>query len=138
MARGFTRREVCARLGVSEKSLYTWEKAGRIPRPRRDYRGWRTYSAADVAAIRRVLGPDEASRAPRAADALEGLTARNRLAGVVRSIRADGILSEVVLALGDGQEVVAVVTTASVRRLGLRAGAPATAVIKSTEVMLFR
>ena len=71
-------------------------------------------------------------------DALEGLTARNQLRGTDVSLRRDGILSEVILRLGDGQEIVSVVTSDSALRLGLAVGETATAVIKSTEVMLFR
>lgn len=129
-------------LGVSEKSLYTWEKAGKIPAPGRNYRGWRAYSPEQVAAIRAYLeaGPTEPTGASTTAETrrLTGLTARNQLTGTVTAVRADGVLSEVTLRLGDGQEIVSVVTTASVRRLGLAVGMEATAVIKATEVMLFR
>jgi len=54
----------------------------------------------------------------------------------VTSITSDGLLSEVVLRLSDGQEIVSVVTRSSVKRLGLRKGQGAMAVIKATEVML--
>lgn len=66
-----------------------------------------------------------------------GLTARNQIRGTVVSIATEGLLSEVVLRLADGQEIVAVVTRNSVKRLGLRKGQHALAVIKATEVMLF-
>jgi molybdate transport system regulatory protein len=54
----------------------------------------------------------------------------------VKSIRADGITAEVVLDVGHGMEIVSVITSDSVERLGLKVGEPATAVIKSTEVMI--
>jgi molybdopterin-binding protein len=56
----------------------------------------------------------------------------------VTSIKSDGLLSEVVLRLGDGQEIVSVVTRRSIERLGIKKGRVATAVMKSTEVMLFK
>jgi len=133
-----TRRQVCEALGVSEKTLYSWEKSGRVRPPPRDHRGWRSYGPRDVERIRRILGGPGAGRAGAAAPRAAGLSARNQLAGVVESIRPDGVLAEVVIRLPDGQEVVAVITTASVRRLGLAVGASATAVIKATEVMLLR
>ena len=136
----YTRTQACALLGVSPKSLYLWEEAGRIPRPRRSSRGWRTYGPRDLARIRKVLGreaPPRTDPAPRAAP-VSGLSARNQLRGNVVSVQKDGVLSEVVLRLGDGQEISAVITTRSVRRLGLRRGVAAAAVIKATEVMLFR
>jgi molybdopterin-binding protein len=133
----YTRPQVCALLGVSAKSLYLWEAAGKIPRPRRSRRGWRTYRPSDVEAIRRFLGrpPGEA---PATGAPVAGLSARNQLRGKVVSVRGDRVLSEVVLRLGDGQEISAVITTRSAARLGLRRGVEAVAVIKATEVMLFR
>jgi molybdate transport system regulatory protein len=56
----------------------------------------------------------------------------------VKSITADGVTAEVVIDLGNGQEIVAVITRGSVERLGLRVGEPAVAVIKATEVMVGR
>jgi molybdopterin-binding protein len=132
-----TRTQVCQLLGVSPKSLYLWERAGRIPEPRRDRRGWRTYTPAQVEALRRFLGrPEAVAAGPRRA--LEGLSARNQLQGTVVSVRGEGVLCEVVMRLGDGQEVISVITRRSAERLGLRRGVDVTAVIKSTEVMLFR
>ena len=137
-----TRREVCQSVGVSEKTLYTWERTGRVRPPARDHRGWRSYAPRDVDRIRRILGKESAPEAgpedrPRGRQ-LEGLSARNQLVGRVSRIRPDGVLSEVSIRLGGGQEIVSVITTRSVRRLGLAVGVKATAVIKSTEVMLFR
>ena len=135
-----TRTQVCQLLGIAPKSLYLWEQSGRIRPPRRDRRGWRQYSDADVKALRALLGRTDDDPAPRrsAKAALEGLSARNQLRGTVVAVRGGGVLSEVVLRLGDGQEITAVITRRSVEQLGLRRGREAVAVIKSTEVMLFR
>jgi molybdate transport system regulatory protein len=132
-----TRTQVCQLLGIAPKSLYLWERDGKIRRPRRDARGWRRYSDADVAALRARLGRGK-EKAPPRAQALDGLSARNQLRGTVVAVRGGGVLSEVVLRLGDGQEITAVITRRSVEQLGLRRGREAVAVIKSTEVMLFR
>jgi molybdate transport system regulatory protein len=137
-----TRTQLCQLLGVAPKSLYLWERDGKTPRPKRDRRGWRHYSAADVKAIRAFLGVgagDEGEpRARRGRRVLEGLSARNQLRGTVLRVKGDAVLCEVVVRLGDGQEVTAVITRRSAEQLGLRVGQPAVAVIKSTEVMLFR
>ena len=136
-----TRTAVCQLLGVSPKSLYLWERDGLIPAPKRDRRGWRTYAPRDVAALRKFLGAEPgAEPAPGRAKrgVLEGLSARNQIRGDVVAVRGDGVLCEVVLRLGDGQEITSVITRRSADRLGLRRGVEATAVIKSTEVMLFR
>jgi molybdopterin-binding protein len=135
-----TRTQVCQLLGVAPKSLYLWERDGKVPSPRRDRRGWRQYTDRDVKALRAFLGIGDDAPVPsrRGRRALEGLSARNQLRGTVIAVRGDGVLSEVVVRLGDGQEITSVITHRSVEQLGLRRGLDVVAVIKSTEVMLFR
>lgn len=136
-----TRTEVCRLLGVAPKSLYLWERAGKVTAPPRDRRGWRRYSDADVKALRSFLGADrEVPAAPgrRRAQPLDGLSARNQLRGTVVAVKGGGVLCEVVMRLGDGQEITSVITRRSVEHLGLRRGLDVVAVIKATEVMLFR
>jgi molybdopterin-binding protein len=137
-----TRTEVCQVLGVAPKSLYLWERDRKIPVPRRDRRGWRRYSEADLRAIRAFLGvgktPAVGGAGRREPGTLDGLSARNQLRGTVVTVRGDGVLCEVVLRLGDNQEITSVITQRSAERLGIRPGVPIVAIIKSTEVMLFR
>jgi len=136
-----TRTQVCQLLGVAPKSLYLWERDGKIPKPRRDHRGWRAYSDGDVKALRRFLGlaGDETAETPRRGRrVLEGLSARNQLRGTVVAVRSGGVLCEVVMRLGDGQEITSVITSRSAEQLDIRRGQTVVAVIKSTEVMLFR
>lgn len=138
-----TRTEVCQLLGVSPKSLYLWERDGRIPAPRRDRRNWRVYSPKDVAAIRKFLGMEETTKvtAPskkRRAQRDNGISARNQLTGTIVAMKTSGLMCEVILRLGDGQEIASVITETSANRLGLRKGREATAVIKATEVMMMR
>jgi len=68
-------------------------------------------------------------------DALK-LSARNQLRGTVVAINTEGLMSEVILDLGNGQQIVSVITSHSARALGLHVGSQAVAVIKSTEVMI--
>jgi len=63
------------------------------------------------------------------------ISARNQLRGQVVDIRADGVMAEVTLKIGD-QELVSVITSSSAKRLGLAKGDEVLAVIKSTEVMV--
>jgi molybdopterin-binding protein len=63
------------------------------------------------------------------------LSARNRLRGRIARLTVEGLMAEVVLAIGD-QEVVAVITRSSAERLGLREGDPAFAIVKATEVLV--
>jgi molybdopterin-binding protein len=133
-----TRAQAAQTLQITPKTLAVWEKQGRIPAPARDWRGWRLYDEAAIAAIRRELGLTGDASPPAEPQEPMRISARNHLRGIVRAISGDGILCEVVLDLGNGQEIVSVITRSSVERLGLKCGVEAYAVIKSTEVMLAR
>ena len=63
-------------------------------------------------------------------------SARNALRGVVTKVVDGAINAEVTLRLSDAVEIVAVVTRRSVAELGLAPGREATAIIKSTFVIL--
>ena len=64
------------------------------------------------------------------------ISARNQLAGTVKSVKEGIVTAEVIVELADGQEIVSVITMTSVQNLGLKVGSEVTAVIKATEVML--
>ncbi len=137
-----TRAQVAQMLHITPKTLAVWERSGRIPAPERDWRGWRLYDEAAVQAVRTALGsapqppPSSAGTGPEPGPMQ--ISARNALRGVVREITGDGVLCEVTLDLGDGREIVSVITRASAERLGLKPGVESTALIKSTEVLLAR
>ena len=63
-------------------------------------------------------------------------SARNSLPGVIQAVVAGAVNAEVTLRLTGGDEIVSVVTMESVRDLGLELGVPATALIKSSFVIL--
>ena len=66
------------------------------------------------------------------------LSARNQFKGTVTNIVTGGVMAEVTLDIGNGQEIVSVITRASAERLGLERGVEAIALIKSSEVLLAR
>jgi len=63
------------------------------------------------------------------------ISARNQLKGKVKQVTAGAVMSEVVVDIG-GQEVVSMISKASVERLGLKPGDPVVAIIKATEVII--
>ena len=63
-------------------------------------------------------------------------SARNALAGSVLACVEGAVNAEVELALAGGQRLVATVTNESVKELGIHAGAPLQALIKSSHVIL--
>jgi molybdopterin-binding protein len=63
------------------------------------------------------------------------LSARNQLAGVVRSVKLGDVMAEVVIQVGTF-EIVSAITRTSAEAMGLKAGDQVRAVIKSTEVLV--
>jgi len=47
--------EVAGQIGVASKTIMRWEKAGKIGKSKRDYRGWRVYSPEDVREMERMV-----------------------------------------------------------------------------------
>ncbi|MFX1674095.1 TOBE domain-containing protein [Paraburkholderia sp. A2WS-5] len=83
-----------------------------------------------------VLVAGGALASGHSSDCAARLSARNRLSGVVSSVRRGEVNAEVVLELPGGTVIAAVVTDASVDALGLEAGASTTAVFKASSVLL--
>ena len=63
-------------------------------------------------------------------------SARNALRGRIAAITPGAVNAEVTLRLGDGLDIIAIVTAQSVEDLGLIVGAPAIALIKSSFIVL--
>ena len=64
------------------------------------------------------------------------LSARNQFKGKVVSLKRGAVMSEVILDIG-GHQIVSLISTSSARRLKLKKGASAVAVIKATEVIIY-
>lgn len=119
--------EAAAAIGVSVDTLRRWDRDGRIS-VHRDDRNRRRVPAGEV---QRLAGRPERHRTG------SGGSARNRFAGVVRSVEQDGVMALVEIEAGPFL-VTAAITRDSVAELGLAPGVPATAVVKATSVMIDR
>lgn len=64
------------------------------------------------------------------------LSARNQFRGKVVSIQKSAVMCEVVIDIGGGNKIVSLISASSAKRLGLKKGSPAVAVIKATEVIV--
>ena len=64
------------------------------------------------------------------------LSARNVLKGKVKQVKPGVVNSEIVLDLGNGMELVSIITKESAEKLGLVQGKEAYAVIKASSVMI--
>jgi molybdate transport system regulatory protein len=63
------------------------------------------------------------------------LSARNQFVGTVVSVKNGAVMSEVVIDIG-GHQIVSLISASSVKRLKLKKGKSAVAVIKATEVII--
>jgi len=63
------------------------------------------------------------------------LSARNQFPGKIVSIKNGAVMSEVAIDIG-GHVIVSLISASSVKRLKLKKGSSAVAVIKATEVIL--
>ncbi len=63
-------------------------------------------------------------------------SARNRLCGSIASAREGAVNGEVVLDIGGGKTLTAIVTNESIQSLGLKVGASACALIKASHIIL--
>ena len=63
------------------------------------------------------------------------LSAHNQFKGTIKSVKLGQVMAEVVIEV-TGLEVVSLISRASAERMKLKEGDEATAVIKSTEVMV--
>jgi len=114
-------------IGVSADTLRRWERAGKLTTVR-DSANRRRVAQAEVNRL--------ASR-PVRHRAGDELSARNRFAGVVRSVEVDGVMALVEIEAGP-HLVTAAVTRDAVEELGLAPGVSATAAVKATSVMVER
>jgi molybdate transport system regulatory protein len=64
------------------------------------------------------------------------LSARNQFKGKIVSVKSGAVMSEVILDIG-GHQIVSLISTSSARRLKLKKGGTAVAVIKATEVIMY-
>lgn len=64
------------------------------------------------------------------------LSARNLLKGKILKIVKGAVNSEVMIQLSGGEQLVSIITNASVKSLGLKKGKEAYAVIKASNIMV--
>ena len=67
---------------------------------------------------------------------IAGISARNQLVGTVATIKKGAVNGHVSLELADGSTITGSITNAAIDELGLEVGAPAIAIIKSTDVIV--
>jgi len=118
----YSASEAATALGISVDTLRRWDRAGRV-RVTRDRNNRRVVSAAE---IDRLRGDGQGTH----------ISARNRFRATVTDVEVDGLMAQVELVVSDPVRLVAIVTRDAVHELGLKEGMAATAIVKSTNVII--
>jgi molybdopterin-binding protein len=118
----YTASEASAALGISLDTLRRWDKSGRL-KVERDRSNRRVVAKSE---IDRVRGDGGGAH----------ISARNRFHGVVTDVQVEGLMAQVEIVVSEPVRLVAVVTRDAVEELGLETGMAATAIVKSTNVIL--
>jgi molybdopterin-binding protein len=116
-------------LGVSVDTVRRWVDAGRLAAAR-DEHGHRSIGGVDLAVFAKSLGDEPAEGSRRS-------SARNRMQGIVVAITRDTVMAQVDIQAGPFR-VVSLMSREAADDLGLEVGSRATAVIKSTNVVVER
>lgn len=129
----FTPREAARMLGISYPTIKNWILSGKLKTVLTPG-GHHRLTAASLKPFLKADGarPETESRAR-----YRRVSGRNQLAGKVVSVRIEGLLAEIILAIGDAQ-ITSIITASAARELNLKKGDTAAALIKSTDVMIER
>jgi molybdopterin-binding protein len=114
--------EAAKMLGVSVDTLRRWDRSGRLT-TERDSSNRRIVPAREIDRLRGDRGSVH-------------LSARNRFNGIVTDVKVDGLIAQVEMVVSDPVRLTALVTRDAVEELQLRPGMAATAIVKSTSVMV--
>jgi len=128
-----TAREAARLLGVSYATVKQWILNGKL----KTVQTPGGHHRVSEAALRPFLQKDKMKPAVESRQRFRRVSGRNQLAGKVVSLRVEGLLAEVVLAVGDAH-VTSIITANAVRELRLKKGDTVAALIKSTDVMIER
>ena len=120
-------------LGVSYATVKQWILNGKL----KTVQTPGGHHRVSEAALRPFLQKDKMKPAGESRQRFRRVSGRNQLTGKVVSLRVEGLLAEVVLAVGDAH-VTSIITANAVRELRLKKGDTVAALIKSTDVMIER
>ena len=119
--------------GVSYPTLKQWIYKGMI-RTTKTAGGHHRIPQSE---IDRLLFRTRAKTAPERKEITRRLSGRNQLVGRIDSVRISGLMAEVKISIGE-QQITSIITATSAREMKLKPGQTAAALIKATEVMIFR
>ncbi len=128
-----TPREAARMLGISYPTIKQWILSGKLataPTPGGHHR-------IALSALKPFLAADKDKPATESRERFRRVSGRNQLIGKIVSVRIEGLLAQIVLAVGD-QQINSIITADAARDLALKKGDTAAALVKSTDVMIER
>ena len=128
-----TPREAARLLGISYPTIKQWILNGKL----KTSTTLGGHHRIAEASLKPFLAKDREKPMEQSRERYRRVSGRNQLAGKVVSIRVEGLLAEVILAVGE-THMTAIITANAVRELHLKKGDTAAALIKSTDVMIER
>ncbi len=120
-------------LGVSYPTIKQWILAGKI----KSVPTVGGHHRIAASALKPFLAKDKAKPEAESRERFRRVSGRNQIAGKVVSVRIEGLLAQIVLAIEEG-EITSIITADAARELNLKKGDSAAALIKSTDVMIER
>jgi len=128
-----TPRDAARMIGVSYPTIKQWILSGKLKTVQTPGGHHRVAQST----LKPFIAQDKSKGEVESRERFRRVSGRNQLIGKVVSVRVDGLLAEVVLAVGDNT-VTAIITANAARELQLKKGDTAAALVKSTDVMIER
>ncbi|HTW45722.1 MAG TPA: helix-turn-helix transcriptional regulator [Acidobacteriaceae bacterium] len=127
-----TPRQAALRLGISYPTIKQWIYHGKLKTVKTPGGHYRIPEAELDRFLHKAKRPDTPKR-----QMMRAVSGRNQLTGRIVELKFDGLLAQVKLSIG-GQIINSIITAEAAREMQLAVGQTASALIKSTEVMLLR
>jgi molybdopterin-binding protein len=130
----YTVRHACKVLGVSYPTLKQWIYKGKI-KTVKTQGGHHRIPETEIDRLLPAIpqrGPVQTRRR-----SFRKISGRNQLVGRIVDLKVEGLMAQVTLSIG-GQHLTSIITADAVREMRLEKGQIASALIKSTEVMVMR
>ena len=128
-----TPREAAAEIGVSYATVKQWILAGKLTSTKTPGGHHRIPQSA----LRPLMKSTPTNSRVQSRERFRTVSGRNQLVGTIVEVKIQGILAQVVLAIGE-QRITSIITADAAREMQLRKGQTAAALMKSTSVMIER
>ncbi len=125
-------REAALRLGISYPTIKQWLYRGKIKGIKTPGGHYRIPEAELDGFLSQAKRPETPKR-----QMMRSLSGRNQLVGRVVEVKIEGLLAQIKISIG-GQVITSIITAEAAREMRLQVGETASALIKSTEVMVLR